>query len=214
MLDLIFGIQGALQRNDLSCVTGSVLAPITIVILVLVAYRCIRERRGWLRTCILLCLVLSISAIIELSFFPFPSSLREIISARRLDAFQLNSINIIPFRDLWRPAIAVGGVNGRAILWRSWGGHLLMFVPLGFLMPALYSNFRSFRRTFILILGLAFSIELISFVVGFFILRIPYKAISIDYITFSLLGGMIGYLAFRLANRLKRKSDLYCKKRE
>ena len=79
---------------------------------------------------------------------------------------------------------------------------MLMFVPLGFLLPVVFKNFRSTFKTTLLVFLFSFSIEVIQYFIG--------RSADIDDLILNTLGGIIGYGIFILFNKcLQRKNWWY-----
>ena len=89
-------------------------------------------------------------------------------------------LNLIPFSwvfEEWR----MGALNmiSQVI------GNVLMFVPLGFLLPIVFKRFISFIQTFKFVIFFSFSIEFFQFFIG--------RSTDIDDLILNTLGGIIGY---------------------
>ena len=106
-------------------------------------------------------------------------------------------INLIPFsstgsmlQTLWR--------NPRPdVLWvviYNLGGNIVMFLPLGFLLPELWTKYRRFRRC----VGAVALIMACVEVVQLFTLR---GFCEVDDVMLNVLGGAIGYGIWKLFNK-------------
>ncbi|SHF70385.1 Glycopeptide antibiotics resistance protein [Bittarella massiliensis (ex Durand et al. 2017)] len=74
--------------------------------------------------------------------------------------------------------------------------NVLLFIPLGFFLPAVFKGLRRFSKVALVAFLTTFSIEFLQFFIG--------RSSDIDDVIANFLGGVIGYLAFRLCDRLFR----------
>lgn len=74
--------------------------------------------------------------------------------------------------------------------------NVLLFIPLGFFLPAVFKGLRRFSKVALVTFLTTFSIEFLQFFIG--------RSSDIDDVIANFLGGVIGYLAFRLCDRLFR----------
>lgn len=113
--------------------------------------------------------------------------------------------------DRLRWGWGVNLVPGRTILayWRhvslgqqlvNLAGNVLIFAPLGFLPPLLWKRLARWRRA----VGLCFCVSLFIECAQLFVGR----SVDVDDLILNTLGGLLGYLAFALVRRLKRKPIL------
>lgn len=77
--------------------------------------------------------------------------------------------------------------------------NLLMFVPLGLLIPVVFARARSFLKTTVLVLVCTLSIEFCQYFMG--------RSADIDDVLLNLLGGVVGYALFALLERCLAKRD-------
>lgn len=71
--------------------------------------------------------------------------------------------------------------------------NIMLFIPLGFFVPAVFKNMRKFWKTSLLAFAVTFSIEFFQYFAG--------RSSDIDDIIMNLLGAIIGYVLFELFNR-------------
>lgn len=81
--------------------------------------------------------------------------------------------------------------------------NVMMFVPMGFLLPAVFFRLQSFWKTGFVSLLCTASIETIQYFIG--------RSSDIDDVLMNLLGGLLGYGLFLLADRLFRKKPFWQK---
>ena len=74
--------------------------------------------------------------------------------------------------------------------------NIVMFIPLGFLLPVTAEKARKGRVTLSIVLLSTLAIETLQYFLG--------RSADIDDVIMNTLGGVIGYGAFRLANRAFR----------
>lgn len=91
-------------------------------------------------------------------------------------------INLIPFRDMrMRITMILSLLN------------ILVFVPLGFLLPIVWPKSDNFKSAFLIGFSLSFLIETAQ--------MLNFRRTDIDDLIFNTLGAILGYLIFRLINK-------------
>lgn len=112
-----------------------------------------------------------------------------------LSPFQINftnpgkNINLIPFVEslkMWRGARLSTSLYNLV-------GNFLMLMPFGFLLPKIYPDWRKMRVIFFVSLGFSLLIECMQFATAS-------RVFDIDDIILNTLGGVFGYMIFRLAH--------------
>lgn len=102
------------------------------------------------------------------------------------------SLNLVPFR----------------VFQETWGmpepkkiaqtvANVVMFVPLGFLLPVAFPKMRSLWKAALTLALLSFAIEFTQYFTG--------RSADIDDLMLNTLGGILGYLVFFAASKLFRK---------
>lgn len=99
-------------------------------------------------------------------------------------------INLIPFRFITEPKVGDVDLFGQGI------ANILMFVPLGFIVPVALPRLRCFRKTYLTMAIFSFSIEVFQYFIG--------RCTDIDDLLLNTLGGIWGYGLFRCFSRLLR----------
>ncbi len=104
--------------------------------------------------------------------------------------------NFIPFKTVWDYAMHIknGTVNFRFIF-RNLMGNLILFLPLGGFLPIIFEKLRSFKRAFLVSLAVIFSVELSQ-------MLLKYGRFDVDDIILNAAGAAIGYLIWKLFDRL------------
>ncbi len=99
------------------------------------------------------------------------------------------SLNLVPFQvfqETW------GMPEPKKIAQTA--ANVVMFVPLGFMMPVAFRRMRSFWKTALSLALFSFAIEFTQYFTG--------RSADIDDLMLNTLGGMLGYLIFFVVSRL------------
>jgi len=151
----------------------------------------------WYKELIGLLLVLYTLMVISVTLFPL-----YIIPHGKFQ-FPYWSINYIPFisiiRDINEVGIAYSGDTLFMIklIVRNVGGNIVMFMPLGFLVPVIREYCKRFKNILMIGLIVSLGIETLQFVEN--LLRISLgRIIDIDDVICNVLGTILGYLIYRL----------------
>lgn len=164
---------------------------------------CLKERKGFVRTILYLLFVVYIGVVISITLFPIPIDHNPLIPH---DDF---AQNFIPFASI---SETISEAFSSSEHWQLYAiilaGNVLMFTPLGFMVPYISLKKRKFWKTLIVVFLCTLLIELaqlgISLWVGYF-----YRVIDIDDIILNTVGGMIGYfifwVAFKLIGRVSKR---------
>ena len=105
--------------------------------------------------------------------------------------------NLIPFREIIRYYSNVEALGLRAVF-ANLLGNVIAFIPFGFFYPIIIKRHKSFWRTFFGALLLSLCIETIQFVT-------KVGAFDVDDLILNTFGGIMGYIIFRIVNRIRRK---------
>ena len=113
---------------------------------------------------------------------------------------RIDEISFIPFKGIIE--MFKGGLTLHTII--NIIGNIIMFMPMGFLLPLLFSNLDSLKKTVAVGFGTSLLIEFTQL----FLLR----ATDIDDLILNTLGTMLGYLVFltfkKLLSRLTEKFSI------
>ncbi len=144
--------------------------------------------------------------VVSVTLFPLPIGFP--YSFENLSAF----INLIPFVSIWKQISLIGIAYDGDVLFmielitRNVGGNILLFVPLGFLIPIIWKNVRHFKQIFLIGIGVSVTIELLqlleSFVGGLG------RVTDIDDVICNGFGAVLGYLLFDLLLLFSKKYQL------
>lgn len=99
-------------------------------------------------------------------------------------------LNLIPFN--WRE-------NGLKQFFIEELANIILFIPLGFFVPAIFRSKRKAYRTVSITFAITFGIEFLQYFIG--------RLSDIDDIITNLLGGIIGYMIFRIMNIFFEKNE-------
>jgi glycopeptide antibiotics resistance protein len=111
------------------------------------------------------------------------------------DFLPLAHVNLVPLRtisEVARPGLAAKAL-GQVV------GNVLLFVPLGVLLPLTAARFRTFRSVFVAGLLLSVSIEGIQ--LGLLLGRLMNRAADIDDVILNTIGAALGYAIWALLFR-------------
>lgn len=107
------------------------------------------------------------------------------------------NINLIPFRTIAEYAEGLSKTaNGDSVI--NLYGNVIMFVPLGFLLPAVFPKARPFRTCLLTALVTLCAVELIQLVTLL-------GSLDIDDVLLNLAGAVIGYGMWWLLSKIKRR---------
>ncbi|GIN86315.1 VanZ family protein [Heyndrickxia sporothermodurans] len=154
----------------------------------------------WFKEGVRILFTLYILLVISVTFFPL--ALWIDYSWERIKF----GINLIPFvsviHDIGRIGHAYDGDSAFMIrlIIRNVGGNILLFVPLGILIPILSKKYKDFKRMVLLGLGMSVCIEFIQFLElfagGFG------RTVDIDDVIFNTLGAVLGFLIYKILYKL------------
>lgn len=81
--------------------------------------------------------------------------------------------------------------------------NIILFIPLGFFLPAVFKSNRKAYKTILIIFAITFEIEFFQYFIG--------RSSDIDDIITNLLGGIIGFIVFKLLNSFLEKTKFWNK---
>lgn len=100
------------------------------------------------------------------------------------------SFNLIPFWGI----VDIIATKSTYLVILNIAGNIILFMPLGFLLPLLWERWRSAKATVLLGAGLSFSIEFLQFFTS--------RGTDVDDLMLNTLGALWGYGVFLLTDRL------------
>lgn len=105
-----------------------------------------------------------------------------------------SAVNLVPFktiRNYWLMVEQYGIGGGQRIWWQNLAGNLVLFLPMGCLLPLLFPRFRSFFRTVLFTALLVICVEALQ-------LLTFTGSCDIDDLILNLTGCVLGYLFYKL----------------
>ena len=109
-----------------------------------------------------------------------------------------HALNLKPFH--WLSSIPITGLRNAL---QQYLLNIVMFIPLGFFLPIVFWSKLNFAKTAGITFLVTLCIETIQYFIG--------RSSDIDDIIANLLGGIIGYLIFKLCSILFSRSSLWQK---
>ena len=175
----------------------------TCVALVAVLVVCLAQRVGMRRTCLYLVLTVYVGAVAAVTLFPLPVGL-QLGSPQDQVVVWGATINLVPFAGIAR-TVADAAQTGWwwTIAVTIVGGNVLMFVPLGFMLPLLSERFHRFRTTLFVLVACSAAIELAQLTVGLSVVGGLYRVVDVDDVILNVVGGSIGFGFWKAYERLR-----------
>jgi glycopeptide antibiotics resistance protein len=126
--------------------------------------------------------------------------------ALRVRRIRSDHVNIIPLSYSFRCFLQDPNQHPRIVLFclRNTIGNLLLFIPLGILLPLVSDRFRSLARMLPAALCLSVTIETIQFLSQF--VGSP-RSVDIDDVLLNTLGACLGFLIYRFSRNQSRQTN-------
>lgn len=140
--------------------------------------------------------------VIKVIIFKYPmNELRAIANSWQRDVILegLGTANFVPFRTIKMYIDYAYKLNSVENL----AGNLLVFVPLGFLLPLMSEELQKFSEVFLNVFTFVLGIEV-------FQLFSAFGAFDVDDILLNCLGATIGYGCYRAAAALCKRKKIKC----
>ncbi len=182
----------------------SVLLVIWIPLLAVVSFIQLRHNASFTHTFGMLFLVTYVCTLIAVTLFPIPFQVK--MQAIWRNSGVIYSNNLQPFSTIYA-TLARSSAEQSLI---KIAGSFFYIMPLAVFLPALWKRYRSLRGTFIAIVAVSLSIEVMQLIISSMI-GFTYKSANVDDLLFSMAGAIIGYYiyvaissirALTIANRL------------
>ncbi|MBS6975484.1 MULTISPECIES: VanZ family protein [Gordonibacter] len=176
---------------------GFVVVP-TGVALVAVLVVCFVRRTGARRTCLYLALTAYVGAVAAVTLFPLP-----VEGGMGYAPTWGISYNLVPFAGIAR-TVADAAQTGWwwSIATIIVGGNVLMFVPLGLMLPLLSDRLRRLPAAALVLAACSVAIELAQLVVGLAVAGYLYRVVDVDDVILNVAGGLIGFGLWKAWERL------------
>ncbi|MRS13272.1 MAG: hypothetical protein EG823_09455 [Actinobacteria bacterium] len=180
---------------------GSSLYVLTILAVLGIVVLAGIRRMPYLRTLGWLAFAVYMTEVVSRTLFPLPTQAR-LIADMRIQQFGHH--NFVPFRTmssvLTRPDLSVALVQI--------GGNLLLFFPLGYFLPLLFSRMRRPRNALAALFAAIIGVEVVQLLLSAFVFGFVYKSFDADDILLNLCGGLLGYGLFRLCQPLIGRTSM------
>lgn len=111
------------------------------------------------------------------------------------------NVNLVPTHTMIQ---YIQTIPGRAV--QQLVGNIVLFIPLGFLLPVLGARFRRPAATAAAALAVSVGIELIQ--LAMLISRASQRSVDVDDIILNVTGAVLGYLAWRVAHSLTAREPV------
>jgi glycopeptide antibiotics resistance protein len=110
--------------------------------------------------------------------------------------FYANEIryNFIPFKTIVSYIIRISKYQLDVWFFNLFG-NILAFAPMGFLLPAIFKQLRSYKRITVVIFFISSTLEMIQF-------WLKLGITDIDDVILNILGGLTGYFLFLLSRKM------------
>lgn len=196
--------------NSLYMINGSVFIILGVLCYLIVRSISIgmknKKHVNWWKELISFLFAIYIGMVVAVTLFPIPIGFPTSIEHVSL------SINIIPFasiiKDIGQIGIAYGGdvLFMIGLIVRNVGGNILLFMPLGFLVPIIWDTFKKAKNTILLGLAISISIELLQLIESLFssLVRIT----DIDDVICNVIGSVVGYFIYKITIMLASKLNI------
>jgi glycopeptide antibiotics resistance protein len=125
--------------------------------------------------------------LISLSFIIYILLLFELVTSTDFESF---SNNFIPFKEMFRYSIT------SKLFYRNVVGNIILFIPFGYYI-SYYCNLNKAYYNIVVTLITSFSIEVIQSLIG--------RSFDIDDIILNLVGGLFGYLIYKISKKILTK---------
>lgn len=142
---------------------------------------------------IFLAFYIYIIIVIDKVFLPIPID-KISIEGLRLTSSNIPIINIVPTKSI------IDIIKFTGILSIQIVGNIVLFIPLGFLLPCICNRISSTIKVLKISSMISLSIELLQ-LLGSLIYKATYRFADIDDIILNTLGALIGFIILKLINR-------------
>lgn len=130
---------------------------------------------------------------LSLGIHPSGRMVEEISLGRLLFRLQY-AANFVPFKTITNYLSGDSTLNAM----RNIGGNIILFCPLGFLVPLILPRFSKVRHIAAIAFGASLLLELVQLLTGL-------GSFDVDDLLLNVLGGVLGVLTFRGARRWLRQ---------
>ncbi|MFH0070506.1 VanZ family protein, partial [Peribacillus sp. NPDC056705] len=154
--------------------------------LIILIFQLVKRRISGQNFVYLLFFTIYISSLFSVTIFPFPVQ-KFLIETMIEDQLGLKH-NFIPFK-IFYDAMSFG----LTIILKQVVGNIILFLPMGFVLPRIFTNIQTIKKVIFIGFLASLSIELVQALAGLWI-GYNYRAADIDDLIFNVLGTVIGFL--------------------
>lgn len=138
------------------------------------------------------CFLLYMVGLISVTLFPMPVTQEEIAYARGLPQDLQRQSNFVPFASMLETLELPARPAAVQLI-----GNFVMLFPLAYLAPLLWPRINNLARTVQLVVLTALTVEALQFGISL-LLGSRYKSVDVDDVILNVVGGCLGYLAYKV----------------
>ncbi|MFF2459831.1 VanZ family protein [Peribacillus simplex] len=178
--------------------------------LIILIFQLVKRRISGQNFVYLLFFTIYISSLFSVTIFPFPIQ-KFLIETMIEDQLGLKH-NFIPFK-IFYDAMSFGSLSfgslsfGLTIILKQVVGNIILFLPMGFVLPKIFTNIQTIKKVIFIGFLASLSIELVQALAGLWI-GYNYRAADIDDLIFNVLGTVIGFLIWKLLYKVFKNNNL------
>ena len=173
-----------------------------LFIVVYEAATCIKKEnyREWKKFVMKAAFYIYIFLLIKVTIFPIPYQKTELDSLRKSfgEGLKNNFVPLFSIRSI------LEGSSGFLVKLRQLGGNLILLFPLAFYIPLTKKRFRKPVKILMLLFGVSCTVEIVQFLIGR-VIHYNYRVVDIDDVILNVCGGMLGYFAWKLFQKIIEK---------
>lgn len=172
---------------------------LTAIVLIGYAIYCVVKKIKLSKAVLRLLFIGYVGAVVSITLFPL------IVTVYPGQSIPDLGYNLIPFSGISETIGTWGAFQDwrGEVPWIVLGGNIAMFAPLGIFLPLIFPSTRRFGKLFVAVLLSSCAIELMQLFFGL-VAGSLYRCVDIDDVILNTLGGLLGYTAYRLIERIAR----------
>lgn len=163
----------------------------------LVLAHCLRRKRPPRRSLLVVAFTVYLGAVVAVTLFPIITNDPSI----GVEGSFGMPYSFVPFEGVMMMTAYSAGLDISWILWENIAGNVIMFVPLGLMLPLVFPKLRRFGAVAGIVLGATVSIELSQLLLGLvtgYPLGFSYRVVDTTDVILNFAGGLIGYGLYRI----------------
>lgn len=169
---------------------------VSVIVYIAVLISGIKKKISLSRHILIFLFFVYIVNLVSITLFPLPIQKEEIEYMVKCH-FLKN--NFVPFKSIIELI-----KDPRTASFRQVFGNIVLFIPMGFLVPLLFNKMSTLRKVVLVGFISSFTVEFLQFLISF-IIGATYKITDIDDIILNTIGTIIGFILFRFAQFLQEK---------